>query len=152
MITFNGERLFRISLSQSFEYLGDASFLVQSQPDSEIVSLSQDRAVWKLKPHFSFIRSSLETTLTIIKRIPESSIGIEIFSQGIGASSNVSIALGLTSSDEFTKVQWNSEITALTGLLKMVPKGLIQSSAQKVIEETWLNIEKRIDSLHPNAS
>ena len=42
------------------------------------------------------------------------------------------------------RVHWTADITELTGLLKLVPKGLISSSANKVIEDTWSEIEKRL--------
>ena len=43
-----------------------------------------------------------------------------------------------------TKVHWTGQITALTGLLKMVPKGLIQSTAAKIIEDIWAGVEKKL--------
>jgi uncharacterized protein len=46
--------------------------------------------------------------------------------------------------DGGTLVKWTGDITALTGLLKLVPKGLIQSSAGKVIDETWVAVSKRL--------
>lgn len=40
--------------------------------------------------------------------------------------------------------RWVSNVTGLTGLLKLVPEGLIASSAGKVIEETWAEIEQKL--------
>ena len=63
----------------------------------------------------------------------------------IGASSTVEVKMTFHPQDTGTLVKWTGDIIALTGLLKLVPKGLIQSSAGKVIEETWAAVSRRLD-------
>ena len=67
-----------------------------------------------------------------------------IISKGIGSGSTTDVHLTLVASDIGTKVHWTGEITALTGLLKLIPKGLIQSTAMKVIEDIWAGVEKKL--------
>ncbi len=145
MIHFEGDRSFSIPLADTFAKLGDASFLVSCLKDvEELVEQSADRAVWKLQPGFSFVRTKLDITMTVVERVPNSSIKTTIFSRGIGATSTVQSQLALQTIDGRTAVHWSADITELTGLLKLVPKGLISSAASKIIEETWTEIEKKL--------
>jgi len=145
MIHFEGNRSFSIPLADAFAKLGDASFLIGCLKDvEEVVEQSADRAVWKLQPGFSFVRTKLDITMTIVERVPNTSVKIAVFSKGIGATSTVQSQLALQPVDRGTVVQWSSDITELTGLLKLVPKGLISSSASKIIEDTWTEIEKKL--------
>jgi len=43
-----------------------------------------------------------------------------------------------------TRVRWVAEVTHLGGLLKLVPQGLVRGAAEKVINDVWAVIEKRI--------
>lgn len=145
MIHFEGNRSFSLPPADLFAKLSDASFLVGCLKEAEeVTEKSLDRAVWKLHPHFSFVRTSLDITMDITERQPPSTIKVKIFSRGIGATSTVISEILLQPSDTGTSVQWNADITELTGLLKLVPKGLISSAANKVIEETWAEIGNRL--------
>lgn len=144
MIHFEGERSFELPVSQVASALSDAQFLVGSLPDVEILESGADKSVWKMRPGFSFIRTTLENILTVLERVADASNRIQIASSGIGASSTVEVKMTFEPKEGGTLVKWTGDITALTGLLKLVPKGLIQSSAGKVIEETWVAVSKRL--------
>ena len=51
-----------------------------------------------------------------------------------------------STSDGGTRVLWSGDITSLSGLLKLAPKGLIQATAQKVIADVWLAIRGKVSS------
>jgi carbon monoxide dehydrogenase subunit G len=144
VIHFEGDRVFARPVADVSARLGDAAFLAGCLTDVEITEASSSRAAWKMRPGFSFIRTTLETTLEVLEHIPDSATKYRLVSQGIGASSTVEVALTYQSEDVGTRVHWSADITQLTGLLKMVPKGLIQSAAQKVIDETWSAMEKKL--------
>ena len=147
MLTFQGERTFSKPLSHVFTRLTDAAFLLSSLPDvEEVVSADRDRAVWKLRPGFTFVRGTLEVTLTVTERTPETAATYDAVSRGIGAGSTVRTRLEFEPSPSGTLVRWSAEIIEITGLMKMIPKGLIQSAAGKVIDQTWDGIQKKIDS------
>jgi hypothetical protein len=38
-------------------------------------------------------------------------------------------------------------VTQLGGLLKMVPQGLLQAAAQKVIADAWAALEKKLQEI-----
>ena len=145
MIHFEGERTFPLPAAEVFSRLANAEFLVGCVKDvSEIVEKGPDRAVWKQRPGFSFVRTTLTITMDFIERVADTLIKVRLHSRGIGASSTVESAMSFHAVDGGTQVSWTADVTELTGLLKLVPKGLISSSANKVIEETWGEIEARL--------
>ena len=145
MVHFEGERSFSRPLDEAAGKLGDASFLLSCVSDvEEVVSVTSDSAVWKLRPAFSFMSGSLTIAMTIIERIPGSSAKVKLFSKAMGGSATVIADLRFQSLEGGTLVRWSADLTEITGLLKMVPKGLIQSTAGKVIEETWSGIDAKL--------
>lgn len=145
MIHFQGDRSFSLPVNALFTKLSDASFLVGCLKDVEEVSqASGDRASWKLKPGFSFIRGTLDITMDVVERTPDSAVKLKLVSRGIGATSTVQALLEFLKTETGASVHWSADITEMTGLLKLVPKGLISSTAGKVIEDTWNDIEKKL--------
>ena len=144
MIHLAGERPFSQPISEVSSRLSDAGFLVGALPDVDVLETGTDKAIWKMRPGFSFIRTTLETTLTVEKRVPDTSNKIHLVSSGIGATSTVEVKMTFEPQESGTLVKWTADILSLTGLLKLVPKGLIQSSAGKVIEETWAAVAKKL--------
>jgi uncharacterized protein len=49
----------------------------------------------------------------------------------------VEAELHFSTTESGTQVNWVGNLTELGGLLKLVPKGLIQAAAQKVIADVW---------------
>ncbi|CAN5628679.1 hypothetical protein BH11PLA2_BH11PLA2_12970 [soil metagenome] len=144
MIRFQGVEPFPIPPDQLFAKLTDATFLVKSLPDAEIESATMDKAVWKMAPKLAFISGKLETSLTVIERSPVSQAKYSILGKAVGASSTVEAILNFEPTDIGTTINWTGEITALTGLLKLVPKGLIQSAAEKVIADVWASVRASV--------
>ena len=145
MIHFEGDRTFAHPVTDVFARLSDAAFLLTCLKDVEtVIETGPDRAKWKLRPGFSFIRTTLEITMDIVERVPNASVKVKLYSKGIGASSTVISVMTFQPKDSGTAVHWVADVTELTGLLKLVPKGLISSSAGKVIDETWDEIDQKL--------
>lgn len=146
MIQFEGNRNFPLPLPAAFQKLSDAAFLVGCLPDAKIESASPDRAVWKLKPKLSFMTGSLDAVMDRTRLEPEQCVSFQVVSKAIGASATVLATLHFQVSESSTDVHWTGELVAVTGLLKMVPKGLLQGTAEKVIEDTWQAVEAKLTS------
>ena len=138
MIQFEGHKSFSLPMIELSGKLSDAGFLVNCLPDSEVTVATPDKASWKLRPKLSFLSGGgLHSEMTVIAREPGKSITYKIFSKAIGASSTVLTTLVFREAESGTDVDWTGELTEVTGLLKAVPKGLLQGTAQKVIEDVW---------------
>jgi carbon monoxide dehydrogenase subunit G len=146
MIHFEGDEAFRLSPAVLFPLLADAGYLARCLPDAEVVEAAPDKAVWHLKPRLSFVAGTIETTLAVANRVPGEAVVYTVFGKGVGATSTVGTSLVLIpAADGGTQVHWTADIVALTGLLKMVPKGLVQGTAQSVIRDVWTSVRARIE-------
>ncbi|MBA4188877.1 MAG: hypothetical protein C0467_12845 [Planctomycetaceae bacterium] len=145
MIHFEGDKSFPLPVAEVAAKLSDASFLVGCLPDAEIAAATLDHAAWKIKPKLAFLSGSLNVELTATGREAGKSVAYQVIAKAIGASSTVVVSLRFAEAENGgTTVHWMGDLTHVTGLLKMVPKGLLQGSAHKVIEDVWTAVGTRL--------
>jgi carbon monoxide dehydrogenase subunit G len=145
MLHFEGDKDFAQPPAELFAKLSDARFLVQCIPGAESVKQAEPAAAsCVIRPGFSFARGTLELTLKVTEAVPDSALRVLAHSKGIGSTSDVETALSFTPCDDGTRVHWTADVKNLGGLLKAVPQGLIQAAAQKVIEDAWTAVEKKL--------
>jgi carbon monoxide dehydrogenase subunit G len=144
MFHYEGDRFFPLPAAEVAAKLSDAAYLVACLTDAQVSEATADRAHWKLRPKLSFLTGSLDAVLDATAREPGKSVTFKIFTKAIGASSTVTTKLDFKPADGGTAVHWVGDLVEVTGLLKMVPKGLIQSTAQKVIDDVWAAVAARL--------
>jgi uncharacterized protein len=144
MIHFEGDRSFSLPITEVALKLSDAGFLVNCLPDSQITEATPDKAVWKLRPKLSFLTGGLNAEMATTAREPGKSVAFKVFTKALGASSTVITNLTFLEAEGGTVVHWTGELTEVTGLLKAVPKGLLQGTAQKVIDDVWAAVTARL--------
>ncbi|MBM3981910.1 MAG: hypothetical protein FJ304_16885 [Planctomycetes bacterium] len=144
MIHFEGVQTFPVPVAEVAAKLSDAGFLANCVPDVNISEATPDRAVGKVKPKLSFLTGSLTLTAEVTARAPGQSVAFTIQSKVIGASSIVTTALEFKEADGGTAVHWTGDLTSVTGLMKMVPKGLLEGAAKKVIDDIWATVGKKL--------
>lgn len=144
---FEGDREFPLPPESLWGKLSDARFLVGCLSNAEgVVVRDSTHAEWKMKPGLSFVAGTIDTKLAIVEAQSPTHIALELTSKGIGSGSVTEVRLTLKPHETGTQVHWVGQIKELTGLLKMVPKGLIQSTATKVITDIWTGVEKTLAS------
>lgn len=147
MLVFEGTETFDRSADTIFSQLADAGWLALALPDSEVSEATSDHAVWKVRPKFTFMAGNLDTIAHVTERSPVDRVCYHITSKGVGSSSTVLASLNfIRHQDTTTQVVWVAELTELGGLLKMVPRGLLQATAQKVIDDVWASIRLKLTS------
>jgi carbon monoxide dehydrogenase subunit G len=147
MISLAGDKVFALSPLDLTAKLSDPAFLVQCIPDLESVAqLEAQRAVVTVRPGFAFIRGTLEVNLQVANVQPGQVVDFIVRGKGIGSSNTVAIQLAISSQDGGSQVHWTADVQELGGLLKAVPRGLIQATAQKVIEDVWRAAEARLNA------
>lgn len=145
MLHFEGDKDFPRPPAELWTKLSDARFLVQCVPGVETVAQAEPaQAVWILRPGLSFMRGTLEITLTIIEAVPETSVRVLAHSKGIGSTSTVEAVLSFAPQVNGTQIHWTADLKELGGLLKAVPQGLLKASAQKVIADVWTEVEAKL--------
>ncbi|MBX9626597.1 MAG: SRPBCC family protein [Gemmataceae bacterium] len=145
MIHFEGDKHFPRPVAEVAAKLADAGFLAGCLPDAAVAEATPDRAAWKLKPKLSFLTGTLDSVLAVTAREPGKSAAYRITAKTIGASSTVTAALTFSeAADGGTAVHWAGDLTEVTGLLKMVPKGLLQGAAETVIADVWAAVGAKL--------
>jgi len=145
MIHFEGDRSFPLPVAEVAAKLSDAEFLVGCLADTEILEAAPERAVWKLRPKLAFLTGSLTVEMTRTAQEAGKSVAFKVFAKAMGASSTVATALTFAEGDGGgTAVHWTGDLTEVTGLLRAVPKGLLQGSAHKVIGDVWAAVDERL--------
>jgi len=145
MIHFEGVQSFARPVAEVAAKLSDAGFLANCVPDVQISMATPDKAVGKVKPQLSFLTGSLTLDADVTAREAGKSVSYQIVSKVIGASSTVVTKLEFKEAEGGgTTVHWVGDLVAATGLLKMVPKGLMEGSAKKVIDDVWAAVSAKL--------
>jgi carbon monoxide dehydrogenase subunit G len=144
VIAFDGERSFPQPVSAVAEKLSDVGWLVGTLPDVQVTDATPERAAWRMKPRLAFVAGHLDTVMERTEHRPGEGVGFRVVTKAIGASSTVNIRLAFHDAAGGTRVAWTGELAEVTGLLRMVPKGLLQATAEKVIEDVWAAVAARL--------
>ena len=145
MIHFEGDKSFPMPVAAVADKLSDAGFLANCLPDAQVSEATPEKAAWKLRPKLAFLTGSLNVEMTRTAHEPGKSVAFKVFAKAMGASSTVNAALTFAEAEGgTTAVHWTGDLVEVTGLLNMVPKGLLQGSAQKVIEDVWNAVTARL--------
>jgi carbon monoxide dehydrogenase subunit G len=145
MTQFAGDKSYALPIAEVSAKLSDAAWLVGCLQDAQVSEATADRAAWKLRPKLSFLSGSLDAVLEVTGREPGKSAAWKIVTRTIGASSTVAARLEFHEAEGGgTTVHWTGDLVEVTGLLKMVPKGLIQATAEKVIDDVWAAVSAKL--------
>jgi carbon monoxide dehydrogenase subunit G len=145
MLRFEGDRIFQKTPDIVWTRLTDPAFLVSCVPDLDrVIKAEGDDVAFVIRPGLAFMRGSLEVNGKLRDKVAPTAVTYDIQSKGMGASAAVVVALTLAAEAAATKIHWVAEVKELTGLLKLVPGGLIRGAAEKVINDLWTAIEKKV--------
>ena len=144
MPRFEGTRFLPVPPAVVSAKLADAGFVVGCLDHVEkVVESSPDRAAWKLRHQFRVhewdARHDAERHRAH-RRVGDVPRG----QQGDRRFDHSSRHDGVPAGRGGATVTWSAELVERTGLLKLVPAGLVQSAAGSVIEETWKSIETKL--------
>lgn len=144
MIHFDGVESFAAAAADVAAKLSDAGFLAGCLPDTTVVTGTPDRAEWRVRPKLAFLSGELETVATVTDRAAGERVRYRLETKGVGSGSVVEAVLTFAADGTGTKVTWAGDVTAMSGLLKLAPKGLVQATAQKVIADCWAAIRAKV--------
>jgi uncharacterized protein len=147
MVHFEGEKQFTRAPQDVWSKLTDLHFLVQCLPDvAEVRDVQNKSATLVVRPGLSFMRGELQLAMEIWDEHPPSSAKLALRTKAIGSNSEVIAQFHLHEQGGGTRVHWVADITQLGGLLKLVPKGLIQGYAQQILNEVMNNVEAKLQA------
>jgi carbon monoxide dehydrogenase subunit G len=145
MIHFEGVESWPVAPAEAYARLADAGWLARALPGVEIAEAQPDRAAWKVRPQFAFMAGTLDTVADVRDRVDGQQVRYRIVSRGVGSSSTADATLAVEPAENGTStIRWYTDLVELGGLLKMVPRGLLQAAAQKVITDVWTAIGQKV--------
>lgn len=144
MIHFEGVESFPTPPADLYAKLADAGWLARALPDTEVLEATTDRATWKVKPKFAFMAGTLDTIAEVAARVSGEQVRYRVTSTSVGAKSVAEATMTIRPAGAGSEVQWAGDLTELGGLLKMVPRGLLQAAAQKVIADVWVALKQKV--------
>jgi carbon monoxide dehydrogenase subunit G len=145
MIHFEGLESWPLPPGEAYARLADAGWLAKALPGVEVAEAQPDRAAWKVRPQFAFMAGTLDTVAEVQNRVTGQQVRYRIVSKGVGSSSTADATLTIEhGTTGTTSIRWSTDLVELGGLLKMVPRGLLQAAAQKVITDVWTAIGKKV--------
>jgi carbon monoxide dehydrogenase subunit G len=116
--------------------LNDTVFLASCLPKVlEVKEQSPEKTIVIQETGFTFAKGKL--TLTI-SRLADNKVRFE--SKAMGGASVVDVSFSTADQE----VAWSAEIN-LTGILKLVPKGLIEGAARKIILDIMDGVREKIN-------
>lgn len=146
MLHFEGDQQSKQQPAAVHAKLCDTQFLADCLSSGQTITKQEkDTLVFQVRPGFSFARGTLEVTLRIVEATTPTLLRYHVRGKGIGSSNDVEAALTLSAHDDGTRIHWIVDITALGGLLKAVPKGLIHAAAEKVINDLWGTVMAKLN-------
>jgi carbon monoxide dehydrogenase subunit G len=147
-IELKGEEIFRAEQAEVFGIMSDVRVLARSIPNAENVQVEDEKTVTcVVRPGFSFVRGKLHTRIEIVERIPNDKIVQKMTASGIGLAIETETKLVLLPEAEggATRLIWRCNIVKRTGLISMVPAGVIQGAAEKTIADGWVELRKHVE-------
>ncbi len=148
MLQFEGEKTLSQAPIDCWTNLTNPRFLSRCIPDIQVVNEpGPDQVRFKLRPGVAFIRGTLEVTIKVERLETERSARYLVHSRSIGSSSDAEATLKFKPENNGTLIKWSVVIKSLGGLLKAVPQGLIQASAQKVLTDIWSAVDNQMTKM-----
>ncbi len=145
MIELEGHKTFAVPAATLWAKLSDMRFLVDCIPDvGQIKAVGDQSAELVLRPSLGFVKGELQLSINVSEQVPPSSSTLLLKTKGIGTTSEVLATFTLQDASPATDLHWRAAVMQLGGLLKAVPKGLIQAAAQKTINDLLNNLDKKL--------
>lgn len=147
MVELAGELAIARPMAHTLEILGDAGRLASVLPRIEqLHDASPERAAWKAHPTTKLFASTIDVENARVER-GEGRVVYRTVARAIGGTVTLLTRLEIEATDAgHTLVRWNTRVEHVTGLLRMVPAGVMRSAGQAGIDDTWRDVQSGIES------
>jgi uncharacterized protein len=150
MVRFSGEERFPVPRSRLGEKFAHAAFLASCVRDAEPIAADSDTASWRAKSRFSFVTAKIESELTIVGRSVPDTVSFTLSNRMPGATLGVNGTLAFFDEPpDGARLEWSAEIVSRTGLLKIVPFGVLRTQIEAELTELWHGVRVRLAQEFP---
>jgi carbon monoxide dehydrogenase subunit G len=137
-MNFSGSEHFDAPIETVFDEITNLNVTAKTLPGMERVErLEPTHLECRVRPKFSFLTGSMQMIFDILEKDRPSTARMRVIGKGIGASLAIETSVRLTSETAGTRLDWSSEVTQMTGLIKALSHSLIEGAAKKVVADSW---------------
>ena len=146
MIEIRGTEHFACDRDRAHAGLADLEQVAAALPGLTRIERNDGATlVCRVRPGLSFLSGSLRTTITRLEDADPEVLRYRIDSSGIGAGAVADAHIRcLFGAEGHSRVEWQVQMTALSGLLKPVGASLIEAAMGKVAAATWEGLHTRL--------
>jgi carbon monoxide dehydrogenase subunit G len=101
-----------------------------------------DSVLCQVKPGFSFIRTTLKMTFTLVEKRPDQHVTIRVDATGIGTAFSVETKMDLVPHGTGTQMAWTATIVKMSGLVSAVGTTIIRAAGDQVIKDGFAALRK----------
>lgn len=144
-LVFGGQESFQASPERLFALLTDLDQMQHIIPDlksSELVDQHTLKCV--VRPGFSFLRGTMNLTISIEESQPHERATMQIAARGIGAQMQIVSRLQIAPQQNGSQLDWQAEVTQLKGLVSTVSPALVRAAADQVIRHAWTQVRRHL--------
>jgi uncharacterized protein len=135
---FSGSEHFDHPVETVFDEITDLNVTAKTLPGMEKVERVDSKHLeCRVRPKFSFLTGSMQMIFDILETNRPSTARMRVTGKGIGASLAIETSIHLTAEGTGTRLDWESEVTQMTGLVKALSHTLIEGAARKVVADSW---------------
>lgn len=144
---FSGTERLAASPDAVYAFVTNLDELVKIVPGLVSSERVGDSAIkCSVRPGFSFIRTTLKQTFTIVERVPGKRIVMQVDASGIGTAFTVKAEMDLSPAEGGAcDLKWTATIQKMTGLVAAVGTTIIRAAADQVIKQGFDGMRKAVE-------
>jgi carbon monoxide dehydrogenase subunit G len=137
-MNLSGSEHFEHPVETVFDEITDLNVTAKTLPGLEKVERVDSKHLeCRVRPKFSFLTGSMQMIFDILEADRPSSARMRVRGKGIGASLAIETSIRLSAEGNGTRLDWESQVTEMTGLVKALSRTLIEGAARKVVADSW---------------
>jgi carbon monoxide dehydrogenase subunit G len=144
-LAFQGTEQFAATPERLYAVVTDLDALAASIPDLVSAERVDDHSLrCVVRPGFSFLRGTMKLNIRLADQQPPEAAKMVIESQGIGVTMRAESMLRITAEPSGSRLDWETRVVEMKGLIASVSPGLIQAAANQVTKAGWQKVRERL--------
>lgn len=144
-LDFGGEEHFAAPPDEVYPLLTDLEAMQRTIPDLSSAERVDDRTLKCIvRPGFSFLRGTMNLTITIDKTRPPEEATMQVDAKGIGVAMKIVSRLHIAPEGDGSRLKWDATVSEMKGLVSTVSPALVRGAADGIIRHSWQQVHQQL--------